>query len=153
MQTEVSKRDVMLASRDEALAEARREAGNKAEALVKASQEAAKAWASLEATTQWLHELEKEHSEALALGALASIESGMAEKGSHLQTFQRDFTRTAAESYAMLAGTEEVVGGLRQEESEIVGKLAGLERFLTENETAIEELRKDSSKQSGAGGS
>ena len=147
MQTEVSKRDAMLASRDEALAEARREAGNKAEALAKASQEAAKAWASLEATTQWLHELEKEHSEALALGALASIESGMAEKGSHLQTFQKDFTRTAAESYAMLAGTEEVVGGLRQEESEIVGKLAGLERVLTEKETAIEELRKEGSKQ------
>ena len=52
-----------------------------------------------------------------------------------------------------MAGRKEVVGGLRQEESEIVGKLAGLERFLTEKETAIEELRKDSSKQSGAGGS
>ena len=182
LQTVVSERDAMLASRDEALAEARREAGNKAEALAKASQRAAQAWASLEATTRRLHEREKQHSEALALGALASMESGITEKGSMLQTLQKDVARTAAESHAMLSAREEVVGGLRQEvgaqgqaltaaaevieqlraaleetswrlldteteESEIVGKLAGLEKVVTEKETSIEELRKEGGKQ------
>jgi hypothetical protein len=109
----LSERDEMLASKDQALAEARRETEDKAAAWARATEEATQAQASLEATTKRLHALQAEHSQAL--GDLAGRETAMAEKGSELEMLQKDHARSVAERDAMLAGQEKALDALRKE--------------------------------------
>ena len=136
----VSERDAMVASRDQALAEARSEAEDNAAALATATAAAMQAQASLEATTMRLHELQKVHSDALA--SLAGREAAVAEKGSELEALQLDHARTVAQWDAILAGKEEALAGLRREVAAQSQALAAAAEGTSRLQASLEEQSK-----------